>query len=1654
MKKKILFLIAMLLLLGATQAQVTVTGSTGADGSYARLGLAFTAINGQPNQAGRNITISITANTTETASAVLNQPASASWTSLTIVPAGGAARTISGTLAVPLIDLNGADNVIIDGLNTGGNSLTISNLSTVTTAGTSTIRFIGDATNNIIRNTTIEGSGTGTATSTIFFSTGLVTGNDNNTITNSVIRPAGANLPTNAIRSAGTSVAIDNNNNHITNNHIQDYFNPGAASNGIFLASNSSAWIISGNRFFQTAPRTFTATVNHEAIQITTPSGVGYLIINNIIGFANALGTYVTTYGGTAAHNFRAIEVTVGTASTSFIQGNDIAGITITTASGLTTLPGIFSGISVLGGRVEIDNNTIGSTAEASSITITSTTNGGVITGIYATSTVPAIIQNNRVGGIGTGGTAAIGYTFHGIRTAGAGHLIIRSNMIGSANIVNSIRIGTSGVTTTGVCTFNAINNTATEGITIDQNTVQNVSVFGTGASVFYGILNSGATGIVTIADNRIIAANNTGTGAFTGISNSAAALTVRLNNNILRNHTIGSGAFTGITNRGSISSRLEMNHNQLGNAIGGLLRVTVASAAAFTGISNLTGVMPSAILEIIGNDFRGITHDVAVSGAHTFISNTIVTLEQHINNNTFTNLLVNTTGHVNFIANNVAVPATGIQNVNNNSIIGSFAKTGAGNTLTLFSSTAASAAGAVVNNNNNNFSNITVTGATFIAGWVNTDAGLATKTIRGNTFSHWTGGTQTITALHVGIAGRNNTISENQIHNISGGYHITGISSGAGYDNIFGNTIHNLFANFVESISARVSGIAITAGTDKNVFQNTIFNLGGDANRNGSVNGINITGGTKTNAEQNTIHTLQANALTTGTINGIAVSAGGVVNLSRNKINNLSSSSSGITGAGAINGILVSGAVASMGTTIANNLIGDLRATSATAMNLIRGVAITSTGINSNINLYYNTIFLSAPSIPGANHSTSGVFHTASNTATTAKLDMRNNIIVNTSEFHGSGNAVAFRRSAGTAGMLANYASTSNNNLFYAGTPAANRLIYADGTSTAQTIAAFRAGAFTAGTIAPRDAVSVSERPNWLSTVGSDANFLNINPAISNQIESRGVNIPGITNDFAGNIRHGNPGYFGSGTAPDIGAFEIELLPFKFWSGSVSTSWPEANNWIGGVLPTAYSFTIIRNEATQPILSAPVTVQSLTIADGASLEIAAAGQLTVSGTLTNQAGNAGLVLRSGASLIHNTANVPATMQRFFPGSRNWRMVSSPVANQAIAGSWTPATPNHGYDFFAWSEPTSTWLNQKVAGNNITHFVPGRGYLVSFEGSNLTQAFEGALNFGNIVQPFTRRGAGIHIGANLLGNPYPSAIDWRAASRGDFIDNFAYVYDANRAGGAGYVTIDGASSTAALIAPNQGFFVLADRDGNFTFTNAMRTHGGVFKAAPVQENMVVRLSHGQFFDETTMRISEQSQWMRDRYDAAKFFSFSSEVPQLFSQSANQYWLAINSVPYLLPDSEYILGLRAPGTGQYTLSLQSVSGAFATGDVFVRDLVTGMVHNISHNGEFTFTASAGEHAARFKVIFTTPTTVGNLPQGTTAIYAHNRVLHLNFATDESNRQLQVFDISGRLVLGHRLPHGTSHSMPLNIEPGTYIVRITDSRGVTTQRVMVR
>ena len=134
----LILLMACCSLAGSAQnLSVTATSGT-ASGSFTTLKGAFDAVNAGTHRGV--IAIKINASTTEASSAVLNASGSgsASYTGITIYPTT-TGLSITGDLAAPLIDLNGADNVTIDGrVNATGSTkgLTISHTSAANTAGT------------------------------------------------------------------------------------------------------------------------------------------------------------------------------------------------------------------------------------------------------------------------------------------------------------------------------------------------------------------------------------------------------------------------------------------------------------------------------------------------------------------------------------------------------------------------------------------------------------------------------------------------------------------------------------------------------------------------------------------------------------------------------------------------------------------------------------------------------------------------------------------------------------------------------------------------------------------------------------------------------------------------------------------------------------------------------------------------------------------------------------------------------------------------------------------------------------------------------------------------------------------------------------------------------------------------------------------------------------------------------------------------------------------------------------------------------------------------------------------------------------------------------------------------------------------------------
>ncbi|TDH27944.1 hypothetical protein EXU57_05620 [Segetibacter sp. 3557_3] len=513
--RKIYNLLFLLFVSSLAVAQVSVTATLATPGptNYSNVKAAFDAINSGLHRG--SITIEVTGTTIETTRATINASGtgSALYNAITIKPAGGASA-ISGDVAGALIDLNGADNVTIDGLNTGGNSLTISNSNSTAGAEVCTIRFTNDATNNLVSRVTISGANVSTASGTVLFGTGTATGNDDNTISNCTIADVAGGNPVNGIYSLGNvTPGVENSGNTISGNHVANFFHPDLGTAGILLAGGNTDWLISANRLFQTAARTFTTAGVHRAIQIT--SGNNYRILGNIIGYSSAAGTGTYILGGSVATRFLAIDLAVGTSPATSVQGNVITSFSFATTHIASSASGIWSAINITSGNVNVGTETgnmVGSTSGTGNIFIQPQVAGTLTVGITSSSAGDINISNNLIGSITVQPTGVLSGNLLGIQTQGAGGTVfIRANTIGNTETAN-MRVGLPG-TTTGNGIVRGILNSNMGVITIVSNTIRNLTHNSNNAlALFRGIECQQGEAIISANNITNLSANGTST--------------------------------------------------------------------------------------------------------------------------------------------------------------------------------------------------------------------------------------------------------------------------------------------------------------------------------------------------------------------------------------------------------------------------------------------------------------------------------------------------------------------------------------------------------------------------------------------------------------------------------------------------------------------------------------------------------------------------------------------------------------------------------------------------------------------------------------------------------------------------------------------------------------------------------------------------------------------------------------------------------------------------------------------------------------------------------------------------------------------------------------------------------------------------------------
>ncbi len=366
-----------------------------------------------------------------------------------------------------------------------------------------------------------------------------------------------------------------------------------------------------------------------------------------------------------------------------------------------------------------------------------------------------------------------------------------------------------------------------------------------------------------------------------------------------------------------------------------------------------------------------------------------------------------------------------------------------------------------------------------------------------------------------------------------------------------------------------------------------------------------------------------------------------------------------------------------------------------------------------------------------------------------------------------------------------------------------------------------------------------------------------------------------------------------------------------------------------------------------------------------------------------------------------------------------------------------------------WNETTHAW--EQII-DPATPLNTKQGYSLWSESAGpASYSFTGTPLTGNQTQAvtFTEYSSDPNAfeGANLLGNPYPSSIDWSGL---DDTWGAIYYWDQSANGGLGdYIEWNNnVGSGSQHVPPMQGFFIVTTAGGTFSLNNTNRTHSGAtaFYKSGISKGLVLEAKSGSNTDELFIVFNDEASNGFDlAYDALKFNSYVDGVSQLYAFGEGRK-LAIDA----RPETESIqLGFENNMSGIYTIGIKDVSDLT---NVMLEDTKTGAMHNLQ-NGRYEFSWDPLTDAeARFKLHLESvgiEETTAN--RSDILIYTANNELVVQGA---ESGEVMMTDMLGRVVLHQQLAPSAAIALPANLETGVYLVLVRTSTEVKTEKVFVR
>ncbi|HPT43077.1 MAG TPA: discoidin domain-containing protein, partial [Paludibacteraceae bacterium] len=455
-------------------------------------------------------------------------------------------------------------------------------------------------------------------------------------------------------------------------------------------------------------------------------------------------------------------------------------------------------------------------------------------------------------------------------------------------------------------------------------------------------------------------------------------------------------------------------------------------------------------------------------------------------------------------------------------------------------------------------------------------------------------------------------------------------------------------------------------------------------------------------------------------------------------------------------------------------------------------------------------------------------------------------------------------------------------------------------------------------------------------------------------------------------------------------------------------------------------------------------------------------------GTFVDKNANGGLTVSGTASVQQYLTGVSTK-----GSGRQWWYVASPVSG-ALSGVFTPSGANNlGY----YNETLSTPAYVQIE-DDTTPLEVGRGYLAQLK-SNNTYVYSGTLNNGTVSLTPTRTGTKASArGFNLVGNPYPSYLNWKSAeiTKTNIRQTIWFrTLSKNSANGTMvFDTYDGTVGTgngetgvvSQYIPPMQGFWVKVDTDNkaaSLIFRNAARLHqdvpANVIKT-PSEENdgiqiLRLKVNTPATGDETIIVGNSSATDDYDSFDSDKMSNTDPSVPEIFTL-ASGHELVINHLNRISADKTLALGFR-PGTAG-TFAIEATQFDNINNRVMLLDRLKNIEQELTAGTSYSFTSDSVATNDRFVIRFVPGSANGldiSQDNKTLNVYctSDNRIQIIYHGELNEQTSVTVYNPAGQKLSTTKLNRETTQ-LSETYQPGVYLVQLTDDGKKITKKLIIK